>query len=112
MDTTDIGRQAETAAADYLKSKGYEIIDNNWRTRWCEIDIVAKKHRTVVFTEVKYRKSSSWGDGLDAITPKKLQQMSFAAELWVSSNDWRGDYGLIAISTSGCPPIVQDLIEL
>lgn len=111
MTTTSTGRQAEQAAADYLAKKGYKILDQNWRTRWCEIDIVAQKKNTVYFVEVKYRKSTAWGSGLDYITPAKLKQMRFAAEFWVSTNDWNGDYSLLAIEVSGENFNVNDVIS-
>lgn len=101
MSTTSTGRSAEDAAADYLNAKGYKILDRNWRTRWCEIDIVAEKDKCIYFVEVKYRKSEAWGSGLEYITPKKLKQMAFAAEFWVSSNKWAGDYGLSGIEITG-----------
>lgn len=107
MKTTQIGRDAEEVAAEHLKRQGYEIVAQNWRTRWCEIDIIATKNKTVYFVEVKYRKSSVWGDGLDAITDKKLEQMSFAAEMWVHAENWAGDYSLAAMSLSGVPPTVD-----
>lgn len=112
MSTTEIGRRAEAMVADELVRRGYKIVACNWRTRWCEIDIVATKGKEVYFVEVKYRKTNAWGDGLDAITPKKLQQMSFAAEMWVSEMRWKGGYELIAASASGVPPQLDALIEL
>jgi len=101
MTSTSTGRQAEQAAADFLKEQGFKIIDQNWRTRWCEIDIVAAKDRIVYFVEVKFRASEQWGGGLEYITPKKLDQMRFAAEFWVSSNNWRGDYYLSVVEVTG-----------
>lgn len=101
MSTTSIGRQAETKAATYLTNLDYKVLVKNWRTRFCEIDIVARKNNRVYFVEVKYRKSSDWGGGVDYITSKKLKQMSFAAELWVASNNWQGDYQLAVIEVSG-----------
>lgn len=112
MTTTQIGRDAENIVAEYLKKQGYVIVSQNWRTRWCEIDIITTKKKTVYFTEVKYRKSDTWGDGLDAITSKKLQQIQFAAELWVQENKWHGDYILLVASVTGIPPQVINLIEL
>jgi uncharacterized protein (TIGR00252 family) len=112
MSTTAIGRQAEAAAAKYLASQGYKIKTQNWRTRLCEIDIIATKSNVVYFIEVKYRKSVTYGDGLDAITNKKLQQMTFAADLWVQTNKWPGDYRLVVISASGQPPKTDKIIEI
>lgn len=101
MTTTETGRKAENAAADFLKRKGCQIIVQNWRTRMCEIDIVARRDSVVYFCEVKYRLTSSQGAGLDYITPKKLKQMQFAAESWVHSNNHRGEYQLCGIEVSG-----------
>lgn len=112
MSSTSTGKYAENMVADYLKSQGYKILSQNWKNRWCEIDIIALKKKVIYFVEVKYRKSSNWGDGLDAITPKKQQQMSFAAEMWVHENKWRGDYSLAAASVAGNPPEIQQYIEI
>jgi uncharacterized protein (TIGR00252 family) len=101
MTTFDTGRQAEAAAVDYLKRQGCAIVDQNWRTRWCEIDIIAQRDRVVYFCEVKYRKTDNQGAGLDYITPKKLQQMKFAAQAWVHFTNWKGEYQLCAIEVSG-----------
>lgn len=109
--STSTGRQAEDAAAQYLSSKKFEILSQNWRTRWCEIDIVAKKKKIVYFVEVKYRKSSDFGGGLEYITPTKLKQMKFAAEFWVSNNDWSGDYRLSAIEVSGIDFKIRDFLQ-
>lgn len=112
MTSTQTGREAEELVAKELKKRGFKILDQNWRTRWCEIDIVASKSKAVYFVEVKYRKSESWGDGLDAITSRKLKQMSFAAEIWVNDHDWQDDFGLMAASVSGIPPKLDDLMEI
>ncbi|HEU5004631.1 MAG TPA: YraN family protein [Candidatus Saccharimonadales bacterium] len=112
MKTTEQGRAAEVAVANQLKSQGYEIIAQNWRTRLCEIDIVAKKKKTIYFVEVKYRASSLQGDGFDHITARKLQQMTFAARNWVAENDWRGDYCLLAAAVSGIDASKIEMIEL
>ena len=81
--TRQIGDRGEQAAADWLTTDGHEIIARNWRTRYCEIDIVSMKDDVLYFTEVKYRKNSRYGDGLAAITNKKQRQMRFAAELFM-----------------------------
>ena len=96
--STSTGNEAESRAADYLQKHGYKIIERNWRTRYCEIDIVAEKQKVVWLVEVKYRSSTSQGYGYEYITPKKLQQMHFGAEMWVQSNKWHGEYRLAVIS--------------
>ena len=53
MNTKIIGNNGENQAVTYLLSKGYSIIDRNWRTRTGEIDIIAYINETIVFVEVK-----------------------------------------------------------
>ena len=91
------GHDAEKVAATYLKSRGYEVLELNWRTRLCEIDIVAKRHNVIYFVEVKSRSSDKQGSGLDYITQAKLKQMRFAAECWANDHDYNGDYELSVI---------------
>lgn len=101
MSTFEIGRRAEAAAAAFLVRKNCRIVIQNWRTRMCEIDIIAERDGIVYFCEVKYRRTNTFGAGLDYITPKKLKQMRFAAESWVHMHGWNGDYALCAIEVSG-----------
>lgn len=101
MTNYSVGHAAEEQAAEYLKNKGYKILSLNWRTRWCEVDIIAEYKKTIYFVEVKYRKSDIQGSGLEYITSKKLRQMKFAAQFWVASQKWTGDYRLAAIEVSG-----------
>lgn len=108
--TKDIGDYGENLVCEYLEGQAFEILKRNWRTRYCEIDIIAKKHGCIYFVEVKTRKSDSYGTGFDYITPKKLKQMQFAAELWVHENDWQGDYLLSAASVVDSKVSVIDLI--
>jgi uncharacterized protein (TIGR00252 family) len=96
-----LGKEAEEEVAEYLSRLGYKIIDRNWNTKWCEIDIVAKKSDCIYFVEVKYRASDTAGSGLEYITTKKLQQMKRAAESWVLLNDWEGEYVLSAAEVTG-----------
>lgn len=84
--TRQIGDKGEQTAADWLTADGHEIIARNWRTRYCEIDIVSVKDDVLYFTEVKYRKNDDFGGGLAAITAKKQRQMRFAAELFIAKH--------------------------
>ncbi len=101
MTSVASGRRAEAAAAAFLEHKGCRILARNWRTRMCEIDLVAERGGVVYFCEVKYRSHSRQGSGLDYITPKKLRQMHFAAESWVHAHGFAGQYQLAAVEVSG-----------
>ena len=99
--STEVGRKAEQAAAQYAQRLGYKVLEQNWRTRWCEIDIVAQKSGIFYFVEVKYRGTSFQGSGLEYITPRKLAQMHFAAEFWMATHSCTAEYRLAACEVSG-----------
>ncbi len=101
MSNRDSGNVGEDAAVEYLLANGYEILERNWRTRYCEIDIVAQKGTCVYFVEVKRRQSDDWGEGFEYITKKKLAQMHFAAEMWLSNHNWNGESSLAAAAVDG-----------
>ena len=73
------GKESESEAARLLKKKGYKIIGQNYRTKLGEIDIIAKEKDTIVFVEVKSRKSASYGNPKYAVTPKKMRKISMVA---------------------------------
>ncbi len=111
MSHVSIGRKAEDAVAYYLQNKGYEIICQNWRTRSCEIDIVAQMDDVLYFVEVKYRQSNQYGTGLDFITPRKLKQMQYAANVWLHHNSWSGEVMLCAAEVSGDNFTVTNFVD-
>lgn len=117
MTNYEHGHSAEKRAADYLAAQGYTVLALNWRHARAEIDIIAQKRPRfrargpMVFFEVKYRKTDAQGRGLDYITSKKLQQMQFAAELWVAGHGYTGEYTLGAIELSGEEYEVTNVIE-
>ena len=113
MTTRQIGDKGEQAA-DWLTERGHEIVARNWRTRYCEIDIVSVKGEVLYFTEVKYRKNDDFGDGLAAITAKKQRQMRFAAELFLADKPECSGMAakLLAASVSGDLPAVQAVVEI
>lgn len=110
--TTEQGQKAEAAVADLLAESGFEIIDRNWKTRVCEIDIIAEKDKIVYFVEVKYRSSQAQGGGFDYVASRKLRKMSFAADVWKQVYNWSGDYRLMAAAVSGSDCEEIELIEI
>ncbi len=111
--TKQIGDAGEEAAKTYLVQQGYEILERNWKTKYCEIDIVAEKDGTIFFVEVKYRKTAGHGDGLAAVTSKKQKQMAFAAEYYATSKRlYDRLLRLAVISVTGQPPMVSEFLKL
>lgn len=108
-----VGTVAEDVVADYLERNGHRIIERNWKTKYCEIDIVSRKDETVYFTEVKYRRQQNQGGGFAAMTKKKQQQMAFAANIYVKAKNLHNkDLLLAAASVTGEPPVVEDWFAL
>lgn len=81
--TTSIGAKGEDAVCEYLCDKGHEVRARNFKTKFCEIDIVSIYEEKLYFTEVKTRKNADFGGGLAAIDKKKLDKMKFAAEVFL-----------------------------
>lgn len=80
--TTSIGKKGESAVCEYLERNGHFIVERNYKTRFCEIDIVSLKDDKVFFTEVKYRKNVKHGGGFAAITHEKQKQMKYAVDVF------------------------------
>lgn len=111
--TRSIGNISEAVAADELERLGHEVVSRNWKTKYCEIDLVSRVDGVYYFTEVKHRKESKYGDGLEAITSKKLNQMRYAAKFYAHSEKIDDKMlRLLAISTEGDPPRVVKVVEV
>ena len=74
------GTEGESLAVDFLKKKGYRILERNYRFERGEIDIIAEENETLVFVEVKARRSKTYGDPEDAVTVHKRSQIRKIAE--------------------------------
>lgn len=89
LSNSELGKIGEDIAAEYIQGLGYEILVRNWRFKRVELDIVALCDSTLVFCEVKTRRSMSHGMPSDAITPLKLQHIRTAALYWLSKHKSR-----------------------
>ena len=103
------GRKAETAAALFLRLKGYVILERRFRSKRGEIDIIARKRGATAFIEVKARKTRE--DALFAISAKQRRRIEAAAEDWLiktgfSEGDCRFD--IITVAASGIPSHITD----
>jgi putative endonuclease len=70
------GRQGEELAADYLSRLGYRILERNYRSRFGEIDMIAQEGDTLVFVEVKSRRTLSYGEPEQAVDKAKQRRLS------------------------------------
>jgi len=74
-----LGVRGEKTAARFLRRKGYEILRRNFRTRFGEIDIIARDGHTLVFVEVKSRMEGIPGSAGASVGLKKQRSLSKAA---------------------------------
>jgi putative endonuclease len=82
-----LGRLGENLAAEYLQNAGYKILARNYRQKCGEIDIIAQDRDTLVFIEVKTRKTLSFGPPFAAVTEKKQKQIGRVAQDYLCRND-------------------------
>ena len=83
---------AEKISIFFLRLKGYEILQWRYKTRFGEIDIIAKKARVIIFFEVKARKEKSLIE--EVLLPQQIERIKKAAEFFISKNSQFQNYDL------------------
>lgn len=86
MDMRSIGDVGEAIAEKYLLSKGAKILARNYTVRGGEIDLIAELNDTILFVEVKLRRSDTFGSAYEAITPAKQKHIARAAKIYLQKN--------------------------
>ncbi len=87
MNNKETGKLGEDLACEYLIKNGYEILERNRHfSRFCEIDIIAQYKSTIVFVEVKTRKTDAFGTPLEAITKTKFQHIKTGISYYLIEN--------------------------
>lgn len=104
QNSTIVGRTAESAVARFLESKGHHVITQNFRTKSAEIDLASTLDGQIFFTEVKYRCNSEHGSALAQITPKKLDQMRYASQVFLAKNPQFRDFQPLLAAASVIKP--------
>lgn len=82
--TAPSGSAGERAAAAFLEGRGYHVLERNFRCQGGEVDIVALDGATLVFIEVKLRRSLSHGAPIEAVTPLKQARVRAAAQTYLT----------------------------
>lgn len=75
VSTFDIGGRGEDIAMQWLRDRGYLIVERNWRIGHYEIDIIAQHYDTLHFVEVKTRRDSGWQSAYDSINESKKRSL-------------------------------------
>jgi len=94
----NLGQQGEKIVESYLESKGYQLLERNYRKRVGEIDLITKdpSKNEIVFIEVKTRRSKRFGPPEEAVTAWKIRKIEKTAQEWLRENKnvdilWRID---------------------
>ncbi len=82
--TTSVGSEGERAAATFLLERGYHVLEQNFRCRGGEIDLIALDGGTLVFIEVKVRRTLARGAPIEAVTPLKQMRVRKAAQEYLA----------------------------
>jgi putative endonuclease len=104
------GEKSENLAAWYLKKNGYKIIEQNYRNRMGEIDIIAREKKTIVFVEVKSRRSIRYGNPKWAVTPKKQRKISMVALYYLKTTqqiDAKARFDVVSITSNRDEPQIE-----
>lgn len=94
------GKKGELIAKEYLLSKGYNILDLNYRNKIGEIDIIAFYNNTLVFIEVKTRTSTSFGHAYEAVNRRKQEKIIYCSNLYMKQKnliDFQIRYDIIEV---------------
>ncbi len=82
--------EGENIACELLASRGFKILERNFRTRAGEIDIVARDGRTYVFVEVKRREDDAFGHPAEFVNASKMYKLAGAAQSWLTAHGVKG----------------------
>jgi putative endonuclease len=113
--THDVGRRYEALAANWLRARGWQVVERNVRRSRKEVDLVVRRGEVVAFVEVKARRGGGFGHPLEAVTWRKRREIEGVARAWLrerggarANHVYRFDV-LAVVHTEGCPPLVDHL---
>jgi putative endonuclease len=87
----DLGSQGEAIAVAHLQTKGYQILQTNWRVGKLELDIIAKNENWLIIIEVKTRSTDFYELPEEAVTLKKIRNIVRATHAYIHQIDWQGE---------------------
>ena len=93
----EVGKIGEDLARKFLEGKEYKIIEQNYKTKYSEIDLVAQKNNELVFVEVRTKIGENFGTPEDTINNKKLNKVRYNALSYAAFKKWQGPIKIDAI---------------
>ena len=89
VNTREIGNKYEDKSVETLIKEAYKILERNYQNSFGEIDIIAVKNKEIVFIEVKYRKTSKFGYGYEAVDRRKIMKILKLANYYIQSKKYQ-----------------------
>ena len=80
----ETGKIGEEIAKEYLKKKGFKILEQNYKTKYGEIDLVCQDKKTLVIVEVRTKKGENFGTPEQSLDKKKLRKLWFNAQSYTA----------------------------
>ena len=113
MQNKQLGQNGEDIAEKFLTKQGYKILERNRHfSRYCEIDIIAQDRDTLVFVEVKTRKTDALGRPAEAITPAKYQNIKKGIYFYLQEKNIKYDkFRIDVISVTLKPELKIEHLE-
>lgn len=117
--TREQGEHTENLACQFLEEKGFKLIERNFSCRFGEIDLIMQDNDSLVFVEVRYRRSNNFGSGAETITANKQSKLIKTASAYLQQhaklNQYSARFDVVSISgpveTSNIQNITFDWIE-
>ena len=109
-DRLELGKKGENLALKTIRNMGYQDIVQNYRCRLGEIDLIARDGDTLVFLEIKTRRTGSTADAKEAVNARKRRQISKVALNYMKTNNCentRARFDVVAISLVGSSPKIE-----
>jgi putative endonuclease len=109
-----LGQWGEDLAVRYLRDQGLTVLERNWRCEHGEVDVVARDGGWVVVCEVKTRRSSGFGEPVEAVTFAKAMRLRRLAAAWMRAHDVAADGVRIDVvgilCRPGQPPLLRHVV--
>lgn len=91
------GQIGEMIAKEFLEKKGYQIVAQNFRTKYLEIDLICQDGKELIFVEVRTKRGLGFGSPEESLTKRKLRKLWFNAKSYIKINNWEKPYRIDVI---------------
>ncbi len=108
-----LGKSGERAAAELLRSRGYQVVGAGFLARRGEIDLLCRRGDVLVVVEVKTRTGDAFGAPLEAVGARKRRALMAAAAEYRALAEWRGQvrYAVVGVTVAADGDLVAELVE-